>query len=78
VSRAARILRANWTVAFGAVLGALGGGLYAHFIGCRTGTCLLTGDVRTASLFFGITGAIVGLPGPRKAAPKEGDGAASR
>lgn len=62
----ARLLRANWTVLLGAAVGAIGGGLYAHFIGCKTGTCLITGDVRTASAFFGITGAIVGLPSPRK------------
>ena len=66
MSRLARLLRAYWTVLLGAAVGAIGGGLYAHFIGCKTGTCLITGDVRNASVFFGITGAIVGLPGPKR------------
>ncbi len=65
--RPAELLRSSWTVLLGAAVGALGGGLYAHFVGCRTGTCPLTGDVRTAALFFGLTGAIVGLPGPGRA-----------
>lgn len=59
----------NWRTLLGAALGALGGGLYAHFIGCRTGTCALTSNVWTAALFFGLTGAIALTPGarPRKA-----------
>jgi hypothetical protein len=51
-------------------VGALGGGLYAHFIGCRTGTCALTSNVWTAALFFGITGAIALTP---RAPPRERD-----
>lgn len=50
----------------GGVVGAAGGALYAHFIGCHTGTCLLTSNVWTAALFFGVTGAVVGAPGPTK------------
>lgn len=59
-------LRAHWRTLAGAAVGAVLGAAYAHFIGCRTGTCPLTGNVWTAAGFFGFTGAIVGLPGPRK------------
>jgi hypothetical protein len=71
MSEAAAFLRKHWRTAAGAAVGAAAGAAYAHFIGCRTGTCLLTGDVRTAALFFGFTGALVGFPG-RKEAPREG------
>jgi hypothetical protein len=58
------LLRRHWRTALGAGLGALAGGLYAHFVGCRTGTCALTSSVWKASLFFGITGALALLPSP--------------
>ena len=57
------LLRRHGRTLLGAALGALGGGLYAHFVGCRTGTCALTSNVWTASLFFGLTGAIALMPG---------------
>lgn len=56
----------HWRTALGAALGAAGGALYAHFVGCHTGTCAITSSVSTAAIFFGVTGAIVGMPGPRK------------
>lgn len=52
------VLGRHGRTVLGGVLGAVGGGLYAHFVGCRTGTCLLTSNVWTAALFFGATGAI--------------------
>ncbi len=69
-------LKAHWRTALGAAVGAAGGALYAHFVGCHTGTCAITSSVWTAGAFFGVTGAIVGMPGPRKDAPggrAEGD-----
>ena len=62
-------LGAHWRTALGAAVGAAGGALYAHFVGCHTGTCAITSSVWTAGAFFGVTGAIVGMPGPRKDAP---------
>ncbi|HZY04339.1 MAG TPA: DUF6132 family protein [Anaeromyxobacteraceae bacterium] len=71
-----RLARAHWRTALGAVLGAAGGATYAHFIGCRTGTCPLTSNVWTAGLFFGFAGALVGWPAKRaKEAPPDGPGA---
>ncbi len=63
------LVRRNWLTILGAAAGALGGGLYAHFVGCRTGTCLLTSNVWTAALFFGVTGAVALSPSRPKDPP---------
>lgn len=55
----------HWRTAAGAAAGAALGGAYAHFVGCHTGTCPLTSNVWIAATFFGITGAVVGVPGGR-------------
>lgn len=65
----ADLARRHWRTALFAALGAIGGALYAHFVGCRTGTCMITSSVSRATIFFGVTGAIVGMPGPRRDAP---------
>jgi hypothetical protein len=52
----------------GAAVGALGGGLYAHFVGCRTGTCLITSNAWVAAGYFGFVGGFALLPW---AAPRE-------
>ena len=72
-----RLARSHWRTALGALLGAGGGAAYAHFIGCRTGTCPLTSNVWTAGLFFGFAGGLVGWPakGPEQEAPPPGPGA---
>jgi hypothetical protein len=55
----------------GAALGAAGGALYAHFIGCRTGSCAITSNAFNAALFFGFTGGVVLSPErPPCAAPR--------
>lgn len=59
------IALAHWSTAAGAGLGAIAGAAYAFFIGCNTGTCPLTSNIWTAALFFGFTGGVVGIPGPR-------------
>lgn len=61
-------LRPFWRTTLGAAVGATGGALYAYFIGCHTGTCMITSSVWTAAAFFGFTGAVVALPGPGQAA----------
>ncbi len=67
------VLRRHWRTALGAAAGATGGALYAHVVGCHTGTCLITSSVWTSGLFFGVTGALVAMPGPRRDAPREGE-----
>lgn len=62
VSAPSGFLRRNWRSVLGASLGALGGGLYAHFVGCRTGTCLITSNVWVAAGYFGFVGGFALLP----------------
>lgn len=66
-----RLARSHWRTALGAALGAAGGAAYAHFIGCRSGTCALTSNVWSAGLFFGLAGGLVGWPArrPEQAGP---------
>jgi hypothetical protein len=64
---AMKSLARHWRTIAGAVAGAVGGAAYAHFVGCRTGTCLLTSNVWTAAAFFGFTGAVVAAPGAERA-----------
>ncbi|BDG02251.1 DUF6132 family protein [Anaeromyxobacter oryzae] len=59
--------RLLWT-ALAALAGAGIGAAYAHFVGCRTGTCPLTSNVWIASLYGGGVGALIGLPS-RRAVP---------
>ncbi len=51
--------------AISAALGAVLAGAYAYFIGCKTGTCPITSDVPTASIYGSIVGLLVGWPGRR-------------
>ena len=40
--------------------GALVGFLYAHFVGCRTGSCPLTSNAYTATIYGAIVGLLLG------------------
>lgn len=75
MSAARALLRRHGRTALGAVVGAAGGAAYAHFVGCHTGTCLITSSVWTAAAFFGFTGAVVAHPerprDPRPRSPAE-------
>lgn len=67
-SRLVRWLRAGgWRALGGAVVGAGALATYAHFIGCRTGTCALTADVPTATVVGALVGLVIGWPSPPKA-----------
>lgn len=43
----------------GAVVGGIGGYLYWKFIGCATGTCLITGHSFNSTIYFAIMGAVL-------------------
>ncbi len=67
------LLRHTWWGALaGLAVGAGALGAYAHFIGCATGTCPLTSNVWTASLFGGVVGAVVAWPSRREPASARG------
>jgi hypothetical protein len=46
--------------------GALSGGSYAHFAGCRTGSCILLSSVRSASVAGALVGLVIGWPSPSR------------
>jgi hypothetical protein len=64
-------LARNWRPLVGAAVGALGGGLYSYFIGCRTGTCLISSNVWVSTGYWGIVGGIALMPwaSPRERSP---------
>lgn len=65
-------VRPHWRTLLGAAVGAAGGALYSHYIGCNTGGCAITANPWVAGIFFGFSGAVVGMPGPKKEeAPRE-------
>jgi hypothetical protein len=45
-----------WKPFIGIVIGALAGFLYYHFIGCRSGSCAITGNPFSSILFGGFSG----------------------
>ena len=59
--------RGGWKAVAGAALGAAALATYSYFIGCQSGTCILTSNVRTATLFGGLIGLVAGWPAPPKA-----------
>jgi hypothetical protein len=69
-----RWLRRRHLVTLGAMLlGAAGMAAYTHFVGCRTGTCPLTSNPWTASLYGAVVGLVAFWPAsPRPEGPAEG------
>jgi len=63
-----RLSRSHLRAALAAGVGAAGGAAYAHFIGCKTGTCPLTSSVWIAGLYGAAVGAVVGWPNRTRAA----------
>jgi hypothetical protein len=63
--------RSHFRAAIFAAVGAAGGAAYAHFVGCRTGTCPITSSIWAASLYGSFVGAVAGWPG--RARPDAGD-----
>jgi membrane protease YdiL (CAAX protease family) len=61
-----RFSRSPARAAVVAVLCASAAFAYAHFVGCRTGTCPLTSNAWIASLYGGVTGAVLGWPNRRR------------
>jgi hypothetical protein len=54
----------NWVVnnkliLTGAVLGAFGGYIYYHLIGCSNGTCLISSKPVNCTVYFALLGAIL-------------------
>lgn len=62
LERWTRFSRSHLRTLAAAVLGAGLGAAYAHFIGCRTGSCPITSSVWSAGLYGLAVGAIAGWP----------------
>ncbi|NOT38350.1 MAG: hypothetical protein HOP11_13345 [Saprospiraceae bacterium] len=44
---------------FGAIIGAIGGYLYYHYVGCISGTCLITSKPLNSTLYGSLIGGLV-------------------
>lgn len=53
------LLKKNWLLLVGMLVGALGGFFYWFFIGCSTGTCVITSTPFNSSLFGLIMGGML-------------------
>lgn len=49
----------NKLILLGFLLGALAGYGYYHFIGCSTGTCMITSKPLNSTLYFGFMGGLL-------------------
>ncbi len=52
-------IKENMLYIIGGVLGAVGGYLYYHFIGCTTGTCQITSSPYLSVLFGAVIGGLL-------------------
>jgi len=52
-------LRNNFLVLSGIVLGATGGWCYYHFVGCSSGTCLITSHPINSTMYGGFMGGLL-------------------
>ncbi len=57
-----RFSRSHVRAAVVAVAGGAAAAAYAHFVGCRTGTCPLTSNVWVATLYGAAVGGLLGWP----------------
>jgi len=48
----------NKLILAGAIIGAIGGYCYYHFVGCVNGTCMITSKPVNSTVYFGFMGAL--------------------
>lgn len=53
-----KLSKSFWITFAGAVIGALGGYLYYHFIGCMSGTCGITSNPINSTLYGALMGGL--------------------
>jgi len=68
-----KLIRKHWKTGLFALVGAILGFAYWRFIGCTSGTCPLTSDWHTTTLFGGLIG-IFASPANRKSRLKKDPG----
>ena len=47
------------SVIIGVLVGAIGGYLYYHFVGCASGTCAITSSPINSTLYFAFLGGLI-------------------
>ena len=52
------LIQRNWLVIAGTLLGAVGGYLYYHFIGCTSGSCAITSQPVNSTLYGALLGGL--------------------
>ncbi len=53
-------------ISIGVIVGAVLGYSYYYFVGCKTGTCGITGHPLNSTLYGAVMGLIITFPGKRK------------
>lgn len=53
-----KFINNNQLYLFGAIAGALGGYFYWKFVGCSSGTCMITSSPVRSTLYFALMGAL--------------------
>ncbi|MEO5650989.1 MAG: DUF6132 family protein [Ginsengibacter sp.] len=53
-------LRKYQLTIIGVILGAIGGYLYYHFVGCNSGTCAITSKPMNSTLYGALMGGLAG------------------
>ncbi len=68
-------MKRTWIITgIGVVLGAIGGWLYWHYVGCSSGSCAITSSPVNSTLYgAAMFGLLVNTFGPRKERPKAPD-----
>lgn len=54
-----KLLLKHKLLLIGAVLGAVGGYLYYHFVGCASGTCAITSNPVNSTMYGALMGALL-------------------
>lgn len=62
----------KWVIIF-SILGAIAGYLYYAFVGCKSGTCLITSKPINSTMYGLIVGGLIGFELKTKKKPKQND-----
>lgn len=70
-----RLWGSPWRTALVAGVGAVAGVAWFELVGCRAGgSCAITSSVWRSAAYFALVGAVIGWPGRKAPAPRDGAG----
>ena len=58
---ASGFIKKHYRAFIGVVLGMIAGYLYYYFVGCKTGTCIITAHPVRSTLYVGFMGLLIGM-----------------